>query len=102
MKMTRAFGTGLLIAIIVTAFPSFAQQPGWLGVSVEDQKDRGPMIRSVEPNSPAEKAGLKQGDVIVEYNKENVTGVVQLTRLIRETPVGRTAEIKVRRDGRDQ
>ena len=60
------------------------------------------MIRSVETNSPAGKAGLNSGDIILEYNKENVLGAQQLTRLIRETPVGRTVELKVRRDTGDQ
>src|SRR6516162_10695450 len=88
--------------VVLTAIPAVAQQSGWLGVSVEDQRNTGAVVRSVEPNSPAERAGLKQNDVIVEYNKENVVGVQQLTRLIRETPVGRSVEMKVRRDGRDQ
>ena len=88
--------------VVLTAIPAVAQQSGWLGVSVEDQRNTGAVVRSVEPNSPAERAGLKQNDVIVEYNKENVLGVQQLTRLIRETPVGRTVEMKIRRDNRDQ
>jgi serine protease Do len=88
--------------VVLTAIPAVAQQSGWLGVSVEDQRNTGAVVRSVEPNSPAERAGLKQNDVIVEYNKENVLGVQQLTRLIRETPVGRTVDMKVRRDNRDQ
>jgi S1-C subfamily serine protease len=89
-------------AVVLTAIPAVAQQSGWLGVSIGDQKDGGAIVRSVELNSPAERAGLKQSDVIVEYNKENVLGVQQLTRLIRETPVGRTVEMKIRRDNRDQ
>jgi serine protease Do len=92
----------LAAAIILAAIPAFAQQAGWLGISIEDQKDTGPVVRSVEPNGPAAKAGVKEGDVITQYNKENVVGVQQLTRLIRETPVGRGVEMKVRRDGRDQ
>lgn len=92
----------LAAAIILAAIPASAQQAGWLGISIEDQKDSGPVVRNVEPNSPAEKAGLKEGDVITQYNKENVAGVQQLTRLIRETPVGRSVEMKVQRDGRDQ
>ena len=89
-------------AVALMAVPAVAQQSGWLGVSIADQKDGGAIVRSVEPNSPAERAGLRQNDVIVEYNKENVFGVQQLTRLIRETPVGRTVEMKIRRDNRDQ
>jgi serine protease Do len=84
------------------AVPAFAQQSGWIGVSIADQSDRGVLIRSVEPNSPAERAGLRANDVIVEYNKQDVVGVLQLTRLVSETPVGRTVDITVRRDNREQ
>ena len=100
--MIRCASIFSVLALVFAAFPAFAQESGWIGVSIEDQKDRGAVIRSVENNSPAEKAGLKAGDVIVEYNKQDVLGVQQLTRLVRETPVGRTIEMKVRRDNRDQ
>jgi serine protease Do len=100
--MYKRVTTILAAAIILAAIPAFAQQSGWLGISIEDQKDKGPVVRNVEANSPASKAGLKEGDVITQYNKENVVGVQQLTRLIRETPVGRNVEMKVQRDGREQ
>jgi serine protease Do len=91
----------LAIAMFVAAIPVLAQDPGWIGISIEDQKDSGAIIRRVEPNSPAEKAGLREGDVVLEFNKEQVSGVQQLTRLVRETPVGRTVDVKVRRDNKD-
>jgi serine protease Do len=100
--MFKKIWLSVACAVALTAIPALAQQSGWLGISVEDQRNSGAVVRSVEPNSPAERAGLKQNDVIVEYNKENVLGVQQLTRLIRETPVGRTVEMKIRRDNRDQ
>jgi len=92
----------IMAAMFLAAIPALAQQAGWLGLSVEDQKDTGPIVRSVEPDSPAAKAGIKEGDVIIHFNNENILGVQQLTRLIRETPVGRTVEMRVRRDGREQ
>jgi serine protease Do len=92
-----------LIAVVVFgAIPAFAQDPGWIGLSIEDGTDQGAVVRRVQPNSPADKAGMKEGDVILEFNKEAVAGVQQLTRLVRETPVGRTVDVKVRRDNRDQ
>jgi S1-C subfamily serine protease len=63
---------------------------------------RGVYIEEVEKDSPAEKAGLKTGDVITEYNGEHVAGVVQFRRLVRETPPGHTVSISVWRDGRAQ
>jgi serine protease Do len=82
--------------------PVQAQDNGWIGISVDDGQDQGALVRSVETGSPAEKAGLKSGDVVIEYNKTPVLGAVQFGRLVRETPVGRTVEVKVRRDNRDQ
>jgi serine protease Do len=96
---------GMLVVagiILLAALPVLAQQPGWLGITIEDQKDSGPIVRSVQPNSPAARAGLKEGDVILEYNKENVIGGQQFSRLVRETPVGRMADLKIRRDNREQ
>ncbi|MBI4471730.1 MAG: PDZ domain-containing protein [Acidobacteria bacterium] len=94
----------LLVLMLFTAFaiPAAAQEAGWIGVHIEDQADRGAIIRGVEPNSPAAKAGLREGDVIIQYNKEDVIGVQQLTRLVRETPAGRTVEVRVRRENREQ
>jgi S1-C subfamily serine protease len=45
---------------------------------------------------------LKEGDVIVEFDKQEVVGVQQLTRLVRETPVGRTVDVKIRRANQEQ
>jgi len=92
----------LIAAMVLAAIPALAQDPGWIGISIEDQKDAGAIVRHVEPNSPAERAGLKEGDVIVEFNREPVLGVQQLTRLVRETPVGRTIDVKIRRGAAEQ
>lgn len=90
------------LVVIMAAVPAFAQDSGWIGVYIGDQTDRGVLVRSVEPNSPAEKGGLRANDVILQYNKEDVVGVLQLTRLVQETPVGRTVDVTVRRDNKEQ
>ena len=91
----------LMLGMVVAA-PALAQDTGWIGTTIADQTDRGVLVRSVETNSPAERAGLKANDVILQYNKEEVVGVRQLTRLVGETPVGRTVDVTVRRDNREQ
>ena len=90
------------IAALAMAIPAFAQDSGWIGVSIAEQSDRGVLVRSVEANSPAERAGLKANDVILQFNKQDVVGVMQLTRLVNETPVGRTVDVVIRRDSREQ
>lgn len=62
-------------------------------------EERGVEITSVAEDSPAERAGLKKGDVVLEYNGQVVQGVQQFIRLVRETPVGRSVTLKVSRDG---
>lgn len=59
-------------------------------------------ITRVEEGSPAEKAGLKPGDVVLEYNGERVEGMEQFGRLVRETPPGRDVKILVSRNGATQ
>lgn len=86
---------------------------GWLGVEIsevtaEKAKDlkltavRGVIVRDVEPDSPAAKAGLKENDIITEYDGQIVEGTVQFRRLVRETPAGRTVTLAVSRNGNTQ
>lgn len=94
-------------------FFSSDQGSGWLGVEIaevtpEKAKDlrlpatRGVIVTDVEPNSPAARAGLKDNDVILEYDGQVVEGTVQFRRLVRETPPGRAVNLSVSRDARTQ
>jgi serine protease Do len=62
-------------------------------------EDRGVEVTHVEDDSPASKAGVKQGDVVLEYNGEKIDGVEQLIRLVHETPPGRQVKMAVWRNG---
>jgi serine protease Do len=86
---------------------------GWLGVeigevSAEKAKDlkltaeRGVVVMDVEPDGPAAKAGLKENDVITQYDGQVVEGTVQFRRLVRETPTGRTVALVISRNGATQ
>jgi len=77
---------------------------GRLGVSLEDTEgdQRGAKVRSVEEGSPAEKAGLKDGDVIVRFDGEAVRSASQLARLVGETPAARSVAIEATRGGTTQ
>jgi serine protease Do len=59
----------------------------------------GVVIEDVTEDSPAAKAGLKKGDVVVEFDGERVRSVRQFTRLVQETPAGRKTQTSVMRDG---
>jgi serine protease Do len=63
---------------------------------------RGVEVTRVEEDSPAAKAGLKQGDVVLQYNGERVEGTEQFVRLVRETPPGRQATLVISRNGATQ
>jgi serine protease Do len=56
-------------------------------------------ITRVEEGSPAEKAGVKAGDVVLEYNGQRVEGMEQFGRMVHETPAGREVKLTLSRDG---
>lgn len=80
-----------------------------LGVSIRDVEESdsktakgaaaGAIVEEVATDSPAEKAGIRKGDVIVEFDGERVRSVRQLTRLVQETPAGRTVPAVLQREG---
>lgn len=85
----------------------------WLGVSLGEvtkddvarlklPEERGALVREVEADSPAQKAGLKPDDVILRYQGEPVLSAAQLSRMVRESPVGRTVSLEVGRSGATQ
>jgi S1-C subfamily serine protease len=85
----------------------------WLGVGVAEvtpdkvkelklPAERGALLGKIVPDSPAARAGLKENDVITEINGQRVEGSEQFRRMIREIPAGRTAQLSVWRDGRQQ
>ena len=73
-----------------------------LGVTLEDREQPGAVVKDVRPDTPAAKAGLQPGDVIVRYQGERVEGAAALARMVRETPAGRHVEIEVERNGSTQ
>ena len=60
---------------------------------------RGVEVKNVDEDSPAAKAGLKEGDVVLEYNGQRIEGTEQFVRLVRETPVDRQVHLSVWRNG---
>jgi len=86
---------------------------GWLGVQVQEvtpeiakslglPKAEGALVSEVTKSTPAEKAGVKQGDVIIGYNGHAIDKLHDLPIAVAATPVGQKAELKVWRDGREE
>lgn len=86
---------------------------GWLGVTVQAlnkelaesfdlDTTHGALVNEVIEDSPADKAGLKRGDIIVEYDGKQVDELNDLPRLVAATPVDETVKVKVFRDGKER
>jgi serine protease Do len=70
-----------------------------IGVRIAESTGPGVVIEEVQPDSPAERAGLKRSDVLVEFDGEHVRGARQFVRLVQETPPGRAVKATILRDG---
>jgi serine protease Do len=66
------------------------------------REEAGVEITRVEDDSPAAKAGLKVGDVVLAYNGQRIEGMEQFSRFVRETPPAREVKLLVSRDGNTQ
>src|SRR3954465_2413597 len=79
-----------------------------IGVSIRDvmpaeaggQPQAGVLIDEVRPDSPADKGGLKRGDIMVEFDGERVRSARQFSRLVQETTPGRTVKATIVRAGK--
>ena len=91
----------------------YTGEGGYLGVYLEEvtsertkelglTEERGAVVMKVVSASPAEKAGLKENDVIVSFNGRRVDSVRELQRLLNETPADRSVQIEVIRGGSRQ
>jgi serine protease Do len=87
---------------------------GWMGVAIQEitpalaksfklpEQRKGVLISDVNENGPSFQAGLKRGDVVIAFNGKEVQSVSQLRNLVARTTVGKDAEVKVVREGKEQ
>ena len=82
---------------------------GWLGVRIQEvtkeiadveklKKPEGALVASVGQNSPAEKAGIKAGDIILEFDGKKINTMKKLPNVVASTEVGKSVELKIWRN----
>lgn len=69
-----------------------------IGITVRDS-DSGVVVQSVRTETPASRAGVKEGDIVTEFDGERARSAAQFTRLVRETAPGRAVKMTVLRSG---
>ena len=85
---------------------------GWLGVRIQDvtkeiaeveklDKPRGALVASVAQNSPSDKAGVKAGDIILEFDGAKITEMKELPLIVAKTKVGKKVEVKIWRNKKE-
>ena len=114
-----AGGQGIGFAIPVNSVTAILDQlrtsgkvtRGWLGVAIQQMtpelaksfgldKEHGALVTEVTKNSPAEKAGLQRGDVILSFDGHEIKDMRDLPRLVAATPVNQTVKMQILRDGK--
>lgn len=110
---------GLSFAIPINVAQSIAQQlktqgyasHGWLGVLIQPvdqalaesfglERPYGALVAEVMPDSPAERAGVREGDIIIEYDGHYVSTSADLPPMVGSTAVDKTVDMLVLRDGK--
>jgi serine protease Do len=85
---------------------------GWLGVRIQTvneelaeglrlQQAKGALVANVTPGGPAEKAGIKQGDVILKFDGKDVDAMRTLPRMVAETPINKKVDVVIVRQGKE-
>jgi len=114
-----AGGQGIGFAIPINSVKAILDQlrtsgkvtRGWLGVAVQKmtpelaqsfglEQERGALVTDVSKDSPAEKAGLQRGDVILSFNGQEIKDMRDLPRLVAATPVNENVKMQILREGK--
>jgi len=106
--MSRLMTALALAAALLIVVPVRAQERapgGSVGVAVEPTRPDAPypgvVVRQVTPGSPADKAGMKEGDVITRVDKKDVKDFEDLTNTLAQHKPGDKLDFQVRRDGKE-
>ena len=74
----------------------------FMGVSVTPAEDGGALVRLVEAGSPADEAGLREGDIVVRMDDRAITDANDLVSAVQAAEVGQTVEVEFQREGTNQ
>jgi serine protease Do len=83
---------------------------GWIGVSIQEitpdlakscgiKEKKGALVSQVFKDGPADKAGIQQGDVIMEFDRRIIVESKDLPRIVAAIPVGKSVTVKLLRNG---
>jgi serine protease Do len=83
---------------------------GWLGVNIQSvtedvaeaygvKENTGALVSSVAPDSPAAKAGIQEGDVILKFDGKEVSSMRGLPRIVAQTQIGKEVDVEIMRKG---
>jgi serine protease Do len=112
----QGIGFAIPIDMAKTIIPQLEQKGsvtrGWLGIGIQPMTPAleesfgirgktGVLVADIFKGGPAEKAGLERGDVIVQFDGKDMAEPRDLSRIVASTPVGKTVEVKVIRDGKE-
>jgi serine protease Do len=122
--MFKRISSTAVLAIVLAGFLllglSWAQKStqvkkqGWIGVYLQEltpelkesmdlkESTEGVLVNGVVEDSPAEKAGIEEGDVIISLDNKKIGSIDKLTSLVRKTSPGTEVEIKAIRDGEEK
>lgn len=85
---------------------------GWLGVTIQDitpelsqkfglRDSKGALVGDISKGSPAEKAGVMRGDIILEFNGKEIKSVGSLRNMVAQSKVGSQVKLKILRNGKE-
>ena len=86
--------------VVCLSLPALAA-PGYVGVYLEDRDadNHGARVQDVAPGSPASQVGLRQGDLIIEWDGNGIRGSQDLIPYLKGSRAGQTIELAITRDG---